>query len=244
MNQVVSPGPLRLGIITYDHPHLKTEQLVQRLLFGAMVRKAAIDIKILALPFSPRLARAVLLQHRPDQDLSISTRELAEFHKLDFCTCTYDDIPDVADYYIVGGAGILKAAALGRKKIINAHPGIIPLARGLDAFKWSILNCLPLGVTLHYIDAEVDAGETIAVVRTPVFRSDSIEVLARRHYELELDLLGDFQFFLSSAGATSNTLAYPEGEPKMRMPIETEQKMIAGFDEYKRKFAGSASGNV
>jgi phosphoribosylglycinamide formyltransferase-1 len=169
---------------------------------------------------------------------------LAEFHKLDFYTCTYDYIPDVADCYIVGGAGILKATAIGRKKIINVHPGIIPLARGLDAFKWSILNRVPLGVTLHYIDAEVDAGETIAVVQTPVFRSDSIEMLARRHYELELDLLGNFQFFLASPEtAILPPLTYPESEPKMRMSIEVEQKMIGGFDEYKKKFAGSFGGS-
>jgi hypothetical protein len=69
-------------------------------------------------------------------------------------------------------------------------------------------------------------------------------MLARRHYELELDLLGNFQFFLASPEtAILPPLTYPESEPKMRMSIEVEQKMIGGFDEYKKKFAGSFGGS-
>jgi phosphoribosylglycinamide formyltransferase-1 len=230
-------APLRLGIISYDHAHLKTEQLVHRfLLKNRLAVGGKLDLKLLVLPFSSRPSRTVLLAHRPDQEKSVSTRELAAHHQLDFLPCTYDFIPDVADFYLIAGAGIFSAKAIGKKKIINVHPGIIPSARGLDAFKWSIHDGVRLGVTLHYIDAEVDAGETIAIVETPIFMSDSLDVLARRHYELELDVAGEFLTFLDGK-ANTNSVVYPENPSRMRMPIKIEQDMIAKFDEYKKRFS-------
>lgn len=235
-----SDDVLRIGLISYDHPHLKTEQLLHRLLLkNRLAVGPRLDLKLLALPFSARPSRKVLLAHRPDQEKSVSTRELADQHRLDFVPCTYDSIPDIADIYLVAGAGIFTERAIGQKKILNAHPGIIPSARGLDAFKWSIFSGVPLGVTLHAIDARVDAGETLAIVRTPIFPSDSLDVLALRHYELELDVLGEFLTFLSGT-AKASLSAYPENPPRMRMPIDIEKQMIAKFEEYKRKFAGPA----
>jgi phosphoribosylglycinamide formyltransferase-1 len=233
-----SDAVLRIGIISHDHVHLKTEQLLHRLLLkNKLAIGPGLDLKLLALPFSPRPLRRVLLAHRPDQEKSVPTRELADQHRLDFLPCTYDSIPDVADFYLVAGAGIFHAGAIGKKKIINVHPGIIPSARGLDAFKWSILDGLPLGVTLHYIDAEVDAGEAIAIVRTPIFPSDSPNSLARRHYELELDVLSEFLTFLDGT-AKASLVGYPENPPRMRMPIDTEKEMMAKFNKYKQKFSG------
>ncbi len=232
---------LRIAIIGYDHPHLKTEQLVHRfLLKSKLAIGPRLDLKLLALPFSPRPSRPVLLAHRPDQEKSVPVRELAEQHRLEFVPCAYDLIPDVADFYLVAGAGIFPAKAISNKKILNVHPGIIPSARGLDAFKWSILGGVPLGVTLHTIDAEVDAGETIAIVKTPIFPSDSLETLARRHYELELDVLSEFLTFLEGS-VKGSSAGYPQNPPRMRMPIDTEKEMIAKFDEYKRKFSGLAA---
>ena len=231
---------LKVGIVSYDYPHLKTEQLLHRLLFrNKLAAGPRFDIKLLALPFSPRPLREVLFAHRPDQERSIPTRELASRYDLDFAPCTYDSIPDVADFYLVAGAGIFRESAIGGKKILNAHPGIIPSARGLDAFKWSIFEGVPLGVTLHTIDAEVDAGEVVAIVKTPVYPSDTLELLARRHYELELDVLSEFLSLLDGA-VDRDTAGYPESPPKMRMPIQTEKEMVAKFDEYKRKFSARA----
>jgi phosphoribosylglycinamide formyltransferase-1 len=232
-----SDSVLEIGIISYDYPHLKTEQLVHRLLLrNKLANGPKFDIKLLALPFSPRPSREVLLAHRPDQERSIPTRELASMYGLDFAPCTYDTIPDIANLYLVAGAGIFRETAIGRKKILNVHPGIIPSARGLDAFKWSIFEGVPLGVTLHTIDAEVDAGEVLAVVKTPVFPSDTLELLARRHYELELDVLCEFLPFLDGT-VMIDPAAYPENPPRMRMPMQIEKEMVAKFDEYRRKFA-------
>ena len=233
--------PVTVGIITYDHAHLKTEQLVSRLLLNARVPGGPVlGLKLLALPFSPRPKRDVLFQHRPDQEQAANTRDLARFQDIDLLPCTYDAIPDVADYYLVAGAGIFLASAIGRKKIINAHPGIIPSARGLDAFKWTILDQVPLGVTLHYIDAEVDAGETIAIFETPVFPEDDLMTLARRHYELELDVLCEF-LKIMKGGLRPPRTDYPANPPRRRMPIDREREMVASFPSYRAKYSVRSS---
>ena len=62
---------LKVGIVSYDYPHLKTEQLLHRLLFrNKLAAGPRFDIKLLALPFSPRPLREVLFAHRPDQERS------------------------------------------------------------------------------------------------------------------------------------------------------------------------------
>jgi phosphoribosylglycinamide formyltransferase-1 len=232
--------PVSIGILTYDHPHLKTEQLTNRLLLsGRLPGGTPLDLKLLALPFSPRPKRDVLFQHRPDQERSAGTRELARFYNIEFLPCTYEAIPDVADYYLVAGAGIFAASAIGSKKIFNVHPGIIPCARGLDAFKWTILDQLPLGVTLHYIDGEVDAGETIAVFDTPVFPEDELTTLARRHYERELDVLCDFLEIMQRGEKPSNS-EYPANPPRRRMPVDREREMVGSFQAYRSRFSGAS----
>jgi phosphoribosylglycinamide formyltransferase 1 len=232
--------PVSVGIITYDHAHLKTEQIVHRLSLKARLPGATpLALKILALPFVQRQERKVLFQHRPNQEQSVSTRELARFHNLEFLPCTYDSMVDVADYYLVAGAGIFAASAIGQKRIFNSHPGIIPCARGLDAFKWTILDQMPLGVTLHYIDAEVDAGKTIAIVETPVFPDDDLETLARRHYEFEIDVLCEFMSLLHCPNRL--IVDYPTNPPRRRMPIDREREMMEHFPSYKEKFSALSS---
>ena len=73
--------------------------------------------------------------------------------------------------------------------------------------------------------------------KTPIFRSDSIGVLARRHYELELDVASEFLSFLIRSAAIAR---YPESPPRMRMPMNIERDMIAKFDGYKQQFSNLA----
>jgi hypothetical protein len=61
-------------------------------------------------------------------------------------------------------------------------------------------------------------------------------VLARRHYELELDVASEFLTFLDEKANSSN-VAYPETPPRKRMPVNVEQEMIDKFDAYKKTFS-------
>jgi phosphoribosylglycinamide formyltransferase-1 len=221
-----------VGLITYQYPHLKTEQILQRIL------RNSFEYKMFALPFVPRDRHKTLFEHRPEQTDAIAPEILAEKHNIPYIACRSDrDIDNSCDLYLILGAGILSEKCVEGKKIINCHPGIIPACRGLDSFKWAIYSMRPLGVTLHYIDARVDAGEIITVMPTNIYKTDSLATLARRHYENEISCISDFALFLTNP---QNPFSMTEAaESKRRMSIERERELVRRFSDYTEKFGQS-----
>jgi phosphoribosylglycinamide formyltransferase-1 len=191
--------------------------------------------KIFALPYKTRKERTTLFLHRPNQTEAVAPEVLAEKHKITYKRCESDkDIDNSCELYLILGAGIISAEAINGKKIINCHPGIIPACRGLDAFKWAIYNMQPLGITLHYIDEKVDAGEIISIVSTNVYKTDSILTLARRHYENEINCMINFMEYIKKPENPYKDIN--ESESKMRMPIEKEAELVRIFDKYIEKY--------
>jgi methionyl-tRNA formyltransferase len=64
------------------------------------------------------------------------------------------------DFIVLGGAPLLKRGIrdVPRYGVINAHPAKLPDIRGMDVVAWSILQGVPLGLTVFFIDAGVDTG--------------------------------------------------------------------------------------
>lgn len=178
----------------------------------------------------------MLFAHRPKQNEAVSAEEIAAQWSLEFKKCQSDeDIPNECDIYLITGCGILSDKCLKGKRILNAHPGIIPNSRGLDSFKWAILKDRPLGVTLHYIDEKVDCGEIVAVLPTAVYPNDTLQILARRHYENEIALLANFESYLNKP---CNPYAeIPQAQSNKRMKPNEEKEMMNHFVEYKEKRA-------
>ena len=221
-----------IGLITYNFPHLKTEQVVEPLL------NTSYHFKFYALPYKPRKKRETRISHRPEQTAAIAPSVIAAKHRIPFVVCDADtDIAADCDLYLILGAGIISAAAVAGKRIINCHPGIIPASRGLDSFKWALYEMKPLGVTLHYIDKEVDKGEILAVSRTNVYSTDTLSTLARRHYENEIHCLTRFDHFVDHP--SNDFRDVPEGESKMRMPLDKEAELEKRFADYVKSFGAS-----
>ena len=219
---------MRIGLITYDNFHLKTEQIVFKYLDNKKIEK----INLYALPFKERKAREVIFSHRPDMNNSIHTKYLSELDKVSFQKWDGEkDISKKNDLFVIAGAGILKVDFSGGKPIVNAHPGIIPITRGLDSFKWAIYNGDPIGNTLHLIDNEVDKGEILDIKLTKVFPTDTLDILARRHYESEIDMLGSVLDIIENRVMPK----YEEKPATMRMGAEKEKEMIDKFDSWKLK---------
>ncbi|WP_374764516.1 formyltransferase family protein [Yunchengibacter salinarum] len=219
---------LSLGIITYDHPHLKTDQVVSRLLAQHRFQ----NVVLFTLPFTPRPARPVLFNHRPDQSTGRDPAGLAGAYGL--AVEPWDGKAPIGpmDNYVITGAGLIDPALALGGPVLNAHPGLIPTARGLDAFKWAIHDGLPLGITLHEIDAAVDSGTVRAYARTPVRADDSLADLAARHYENEITLLADFPRHLHNRPKAH----LPANAPRKRMGRATEKEMITRFPGYREKY--------
>lgn len=221
-----------VSVITYNTEHLKTEQVVTSL----SMRKD-LTIRLFCIPFKERPGREVLFHHRPNMRKGMHPSDLAknfdlEIFIIDELSCYV--LPD-SDYTIIGGCGILPSSFIGNRKIINCHPGLIPEVRGLDAFKWAIFNQSPLGNSLHYIDDQVDAGEHIFSFRTPVKKDDSLEELAKRHYDLEIIMMSNF---LDIMKRTMDPLpGLRDIPPYRRMSLSNERKMIDSFEEYKKIYA-------
>jgi phosphoribosylglycinamide formyltransferase-1 len=215
---------MRVGLITYDVPHRKTQEV----LLGIHLKRRY-ELRLLIAPFTPHRNREVVFRHRPEQFTGPSATELSRQLGIPMLPLASETAFESLDICLVLGAGLIKEDSIRDGFILNAHPGLIPLVRGLDSFKWSVLNDHPLGVSLHFIDKEVDKGQLVATERTPVFQSDDIEVLARRHYQLEIMMMIEFERYLDG----DRIECFPEGMATKRMSMEREADMLDGFERWK-----------
>lgn len=81
--------------------------------------------------------------------------------------------------YILSGSLL---EALGNNAV-NLHTSYLPWNRGADPNMWSILEGTPRGVTLHFMNAELDKGSIIAQELLPEAKSD--DTLASMYDELD-----------------------------------------------------------
>jgi phosphoribosylglycinamide formyltransferase-1 len=228
---------MRIGIITYDARHLKTEQVAL-----ALHHRGRYEMLFFGLPFVQRPARTIVFAHRPNMEQGASSRDVARSVGGEFIAVESINAvpPDACKLFLIAGAGLLAEEWVNRTagRVINSHPGIIPLVRGLDAFNWAILDGMPLGNTLHFIDAEADAGQVIARVATPVFASDDLVNLARRHYELEIQMMVDFETHLERRATAAPDVANYEVRPaRMRMKAEQQMQLHDAFADYRARYA-------
>lgn len=220
---------MKLCLLTYDAPHLKTAQV-----FAGLHARGFRRIDFLLMPFVPRPRREVLFAHRPEQfGGGPDPHELAArsggrtfpYEEWRVCLGRYDR-------FLVCGSNLIEADFAASGKVLNVHAGLIPAVRGLDSFKWAILRGDPLGNTLHVVDAEVDAGTVLAHMPTPVKAGDTLQSLAARHYGNEIQMLTHFNQVRGTLPGLS------DAEPTRRMPLEVEAEMIARFDAYLVAYAG------
>lgn len=63
--------------------------------------------------------------------------------------------------------------------VVNLHNSLLPFNRGADPNLWSIVERTPRGVSLHYMDADLDKGYIIA----QIFVNDSDEETLASSYD-------------------------------------------------------------
>lgn len=90
---------------------------------------------------------------------------------------------DVELVVLAGFMRIVKQPLLGAfpRKIINIHPSLLPKFPGLEAWKQAMVAGENItGCTVHYVDAEVDAGEILGMETVPILPDDTPEILHAR----------------------------------------------------------------
>ncbi len=72
--------------------------------------------------------------------------------------------------------------------VINLHPGMLPYNRGQYPNVWSIVERVPAGTTLHFIDESIDTGDIIAQQPVSVDITDTGLTLYRKLEQASVDL--------------------------------------------------------
>ena len=136
-----------------------------------------------------------------------------------------NEITCTDDVFLICGAGLLPEAFVKKNIVVNAHPGYIPVVRGLDSLKWAIYNGDPIGVTTHLIGDEIDAGEIIERRIVPVFWNDTFHAVAQRQYEMEIQML------INSLAKLNDKHEFFKGEGVVhkRMPHSYETRLFERF---------------
>lgn len=73
-----------------------------------------------------------------------------------------------------------------RHKVINVHPALLPAFKGAHAVKDSLAYGVRVtGVTVHFVDEQVDHGAVIAQGAVEVKPKDTVETLSKRIHKME-----------------------------------------------------------
>ncbi len=130
-----------------------------------------------------------LLEH--DTTSFSNMRDLAVFYNFPVAVCRDQNAPDSIaqlkawspDLIIFTGGNILRGSLLAvpRFGVLNAHLALLPEIRGMSAPEWSLLLDVPVGITIHYIDAGIDTGPILLRSELPdAGRSESLIDLRNR----------------------------------------------------------------
>lgn len=229
-------------VLTYDHPHRKTQDLLMRL--KAMGER---DISVVATPWEERKNFVPMIPHRPAEPgwpcvaLDIQPAQMCKNLGYNYRVVEKAKLAGVfrassPEMVLIGGAGILPKEAVNATMIVNSHPALLPHARGLDALKWAIYHDLPVGVTLHIIDEHPDAGIMVKREDVPLYPHDTFHSFAMRQYEMEMDLLAngpDLVRNMLECGPVIVPRVAPDGEAyavHKRMPHLKEMVMLRRFE--------------
>ncbi len=109
-------------------------------------------------------------------------------------------------------------------KMLNIHPSLLPFYKGINTHQ-RVLNTGDRlhGCTVHFVTAELDAGQSIAQSAIQVSLHDNVESLAQRVHELEHFIYPQVAQWLCNGQLTwENGQAYFNKKPLER-PIQFAQ---------------------
>lgn len=125
-----------------------------------------------------------IVSRRADDDRTARDRVLA-----DLVAAAHPDL-----IVLAGWMSILTGTFLDRfpDRVINLHPSLLPSFPGMhaieDALAWGVRWT---GVTVHYVEEEVDGGPPVLQEPVPVSVDDSPDTLRERIREVEHRILPD-----------------------------------------------------
>ena len=181
----------KIVLFAYNFHHRKTEDFIKKIHdFGFSISL------ILAADFVKITKPKSLFNHI--QLKSILPEELAEIYKIPYYVVKHNSLEAQnllkqyeINFGIIAGSRILKKEiiSLVRYGILNFHPGILPVIRGLDSILWSIYKDKAIGVTVHLINEYIDSGLLVYKKKILIEKNDDLQSLYEKNYQLQLDLI-------------------------------------------------------
>ena len=213
-------------LLTYDHPHRKTQDLLYQF------KVVGVDLCVLIFPWQERKNFKPLFQIKPDP-IPWKPDVISEELGFKFEKVNTELFKESGKVFAIAGAGILPGEFAKNNTIVNAHCGWLPKVRGLDALKWAIYHGHPIGVTTHVIDEKCDGGLLIERREVPLYPQDTLYQIAIRQYEMEIAAMVDaigWEMYMDA-----KPFEEPAYEPHRRMKHSTELVMIDRLKERLRK---------
>ena len=226
---------MKIGVFAYNWSHYKTQQGIFHLSAAGYPPEVMYIQSIKELPHCSSNERV----SPRDYDtlwhpffLPVDSHPADHDHESTLSSIKKRDL----DLGIVLGARILKQETIDcfNVGVLNMHPGIIPINRGLDTLKWAVMDNIKQGVTTHLIDGRVDMGKIIATEIIPVYEDDYIVDVGHRLFTLQMRMMLDALDFLIAGNKP--TPVTEKGRHHSVMDIETESLLLPRFEYYKRHY--------
>lgn len=231
-----------LMLFGYDFPYKKSQDTVLSLL----VENYNIKFYIAA-PWKNLNLPKNVVRVRPEHSDLIDPRKLCERFNIDYYVFPHNSRETIRllkaekfDLGVVAGSRVLSneviEAAGGR--ILNVHPGYLPLVRGLDTLLWSIYSGWPAGISAHLISEKIDSGLLVYREKLKVYPDDTIIDISLRLVEHQSEVLQKALKLIAERPLKSfKNLDDVRSIYNTAMPEELQPKAIKMFPAWLKKYA-------
>lgn len=154
------------------------------------LQEAGLDIEVLVCD----QPNAPVIQKAKNLNIPVFVNELKNFPNRKEYERTIVDklVPFEVEYiFLAGYMRVVTSELLNeyRNRIINIHPSLLPKFSGLDAIQRAFdSGDTETGVTIHYIDENVDTGPIICQKHIPILKTDNVETLEERIHTKEHEM--------------------------------------------------------
>ena len=229
----------QLVVFGYEFPHYKTENGLRELIVNGYEISLVILQKLKKLSVSTSKTN-VYVKPNPMGNI----KELCRINNIKYKVSNHNSdltvktLKKIKPYLgVILGARILKKKTIDcfSYGIMNMHPGDIPNNRGLDSFKWALVNQYPMTVTSHLISDKIDLGRIVMKSTIDVYKKDTIYHLSTRHFYNEFRIMIDSLKYLERNHKLIKVV--DKGNYNYPLPRHIDKNIEYYFNTYKKKFS-------
>ena len=189
---------LNIVLFAYNFPHRKTHDFIHEIIRLSQSRDNFYKLSLILAADFIKIRSTKSIFKKEQEALNCSPKELAEKYSIPFKVVAHNSLKSISlikkhkiNFGIISGARILKKEIIQKIRygILNFHPGILPVIRGLDSMFWSIYKDVPIGFTAHLINEKIDSGHLVYQQELIFFGDENIEAINEKNYHLQINLI-------------------------------------------------------